>query len=126
METATQTVEQFIAKHGIKMIVSKHNKSSVSAMNQILNATHWFCTFRRKDASHQRTFSATYTMGAAYKGRKPTVAEVVICLRDDAHLSRSGECEDMGLDPVPIEKQTSRLLVWLGEANFNELLETEG
>lgn len=63
-------------------------------------ASHWRCTFKRKDGKRSRSFVAYYSMGPAHTG-EPETADVLDALASDA---RSGMetfasfCGDMGYD----------------------------
>jgi len=72
------TLDQFLSAYAIDMHV--HQTHSNPTMDDSFGMTHWYCTLIYK----RERMSVNFSKGQAYKGAKPTVAEVLDCLASDA------------------------------------------
>jgi hypothetical protein len=146
--TTTQTVADFVAKHGITM-TSERTYPDKSKMKDKYEreAFHFSCTFRR--AGSMLDHVTTFTMGAGHAVKNPgtgkmdaptpNAAEVLDCLRSDAQSvdnARDFEdwASDLGYDTdsrkayavwEACKEEGRKLRFFLGDDLYRELMDCE-
>ena len=114
------TTQEFVAAHKIGIRSSRVSSNPAAPE---WKADHWRVTLDRDG----ETFSLVYSKGYGHKGAKPTVNEVLDCLRSDAWIVENDEFDDLELtykQSKALEKQISRLREWLDDL-WEAFLETE-
>ena len=75
------TIEEFIEMHGIKM--KECNKIHQSPYMTDFKGDHWEVVLHRPGKGNDDEFVTYFSKGIGYKGKRPTVPEVLDCIASD-------------------------------------------
>jgi hypothetical protein len=123
-----QTLNQFIAKHGITAECQWADRNpNMDDKEWSRDSTHYRVTLTIRDGKRRRKMQTYFSMGSAHT-KEPSAADVLDCLASDASGYDNAQsfeewARDYGYDPdsrkaektyKTIAKQSERLKQWLG------------